>query len=112
MRARLAIIVGLLTAVFGVHLIQLAPQAGAGEVVLAQEVGESPGEANVEEGAETDPKAETSTEEGTGEAAEPEAGPPWTYQMARMALGMLFLALLAVGFTYYQFVYRRQKGVA
>lgn len=103
MRARLAIIVGL-TAVLGVSFMQLAPLAHARGTVLAQQVGEDKGDANLDESTTTDPAAETST------PAEPEAGPPWTYQMARMATGLLVLVFLVVGFTYYQFVYRRQKG--
>lgn len=109
MRARLAIIVGL-AAVLGVYL-QVAPLAHAGGTVLAQEVGEDQGDANVDEGTVTDPSRKSgANEEEATTPAEPEAGPPWTYQMARMAMGLLVVVFLVVGFTYYQFVYRRQKG--
>jgi hypothetical protein len=49
-----------------------------------------------------------SPEEG-GAAAE--TGPPWTYQMARIALVLLALTLLGVAFAYYRFVaIRRREG--
>ena len=41
---------------------------------------------------------------------EEETGPPWTYQMARISLGLVALILLAVAATYYRLVIRRQRG--
>ena len=123
MRARLAIILASLLLLAG-GTVFLAVPAGASEgLVLAQEVGEEEGDANPEQGegapgegsegaGQSDAEAESGVGEGEsgGEAAEP--GPPWTYQMARMAIGLVLLMFLMVGFTYYHFVYRRQKGTA
>jgi hypothetical protein len=41
---------------------------------------------------------------------EEEAGPPWTYQMARMMLGLVALLLLGMGLIYYRLVVKRQRG--
>ena len=45
---------------------------------------------------------------GGGGAAE--EGPPWTYQMARIALVMLAFTVLGVGAAYWKFVYTRKKS--
>jgi len=41
---------------------------------------------------------------------EEEAGPPWTYQMARISLLLVALLLLAMGAVYYRLVIKRQRG--
>ena len=41
---------------------------------------------------------------------EEEAGPPWTYQMARISLLLVALLLLAMGAIYYRLVVKRQRG--
>ena len=38
------------------------------------------------------------------------AGPPWTYQMARISLVLLALIFLAMAGAYYQFVIKRRRG--
>jgi hypothetical protein len=43
---------------------------------------------------------------------EEEAGPPWTYQMARMSLLMVALLLLGMGAIYYRLVVKRRRGEA
>jgi hypothetical protein len=43
-------------------------------------------------------------------ATEEEAGPPWTYQMARISLALLALLLLGMGAVYYRLVVKRQRG--
>ncbi len=88
MRARLAILIALMTMVSSVTAFA-SPAWASPEPTLAQE---------------------TESEEEGGEAAE-ETGPPWTYQMARIALVLLVLTILGVGFAYYRFVAtRRRKG--
>jgi hypothetical protein len=75
----------------------------------ATEASEESPSAEAEEDAPGDDDAEEGAEEGE-EAATPEAGPPWTYQMARMTIGLTALMLLAIGMAYYRFVVRRQRG--
>ncbi len=105
MRARLAILMAL-AAIVG-SLAAMAPLAHAhAGVTLSQqnqEEGESGGSGNQgDEGQQGEGGGESD------EAAE-ETGPPWTYQMARISLILLFLTLLAVGFAYYRFVATRRK---
>jgi hypothetical protein len=49
-------------------------------------------------------------EEPSPSPTEEEAGPPWTYQMARISLLLLALMLLGMGAVYYRLVVRRQRG--
>jgi hypothetical protein len=63
----------------------------------------------VEETRENDVGAEENDGAGVGPADE-EEGPPWTYQMARLALAALVLLGLAVGAAYYRFVVLRRGG--
>lgn len=102
----------------------LAPIAQASELVLAQETGEDSG-GNVDEsdagGEET---AGTSQDEGAGEeaaesgaggesgGATEETGPPWTFQMARLTLVLLFLWGLVTVIQYYRMVVQRSRGRA
>ncbi|HVF52127.1 MAG TPA: hypothetical protein VNC78_00815 [Actinomycetota bacterium] len=55
-------------------------------------------------------------EKDVGDAAEEEAveeaGPPWTYQMAKLSLGLLVLLGIAIGAAWYKFVGMRQRGEA
>jgi len=102
MRTRLAILIALV-AMLG-SLALTAPVAHAKpSVSFAQtEGGDS-------ESGGTD--TESGEPEGGGDsgAAAEETGPPWTYQMARISLALLFLTLLGVGFAYYRFVATRRK---
>jgi hypothetical protein len=107
----------------------------ARDVVLAEEAGEGEGESDVtsEEGNETteggtttegdegedqesggqdEPEAETGSGADQTEEAATETGPPWTYQMARIALASLLLLGLAIAGAYYRFVVMRQRGAA
>ena len=130
MRRRIAVLfaLGLLTvgsSLFG------AATASSGEVVLAQEVGEDAEEGGVggeestqqseggttegdegeeEAGGQDEPEAETGSGADETEEAATETGPPWTYQMARLALGALALLGLAIAGAYYRFVVMRQRG--
>lgn len=114
MRARLAILLGclLLLVVAPVHLPGLSPPS-----VQAQEVGDE-GEPGAEEEAEgqegQDPNgAEAEAEVGSeGADVADEAGPPWTYQMARMAVGLLLLVAAAIGLMYYRLVIVRGRAEA
>jgi hypothetical protein len=87
--------------------------------VLAQETGEDPGEANVgeeEEAQETGggeegggAAEESGAGEGETEGAAEETGPPWTYQMARIALVLVVLLGLRIALMYRKLVGGRQR---
>ena len=110
MRARLVILIALMAMVASVVTLG-SPAWSSTASSLAQETdsdtegggqeGSTPQGGNEDEGGE-------SPEEGGASA---ETGPPWTYQMARIALVLLALTLLAVAFAYYRFVaVRRREG--
>jgi hypothetical protein len=64
-------------------------------------------EGTTQQGGTEDEEGESPEEGGAGA----ETGPPWTYQMARIALVLLALTLLGVAFAYYRFVaVRRREG--
>lgn len=95
----------------------------AESVVLAQGTSgdeETEGEDPAEGGSEgdevpegqTDPETETGSEESETAEAETETGPPWTFQMGRMALVLTVLLGLAIVRMYYKLVVSRQKGAA
>jgi hypothetical protein len=50
------------------------------------------------------------SEEPSPSPTEEEAGPPWTYQMARISFLLLALLLLSMGAIYYRLVVKRQRG--
>jgi hypothetical protein len=110
----------------------LAEAAFADTIVLAQEVGETEEESGItgeegteqseggttegdegddqESGGQDEPEAETGSGADQTEEAATETGPPWTYQMARIALASLALLGLAIAGAYYRFVVLRQRG--
>lgn len=130
MRRRLALLFALMLLTFGGT--SLVEAAFARDVVVAQEVGESEQESGItgdegsqqsegsvsegdegddqESGGQDEPEAETGSGADQTEEATEETGPPWTYQMARMALAALFLLGLAIAGAYYRFVVTRQRG--
>ena len=61
---------------------------------------------------QTDPEAETGSEASETDEAVTETGPPWTFQMGRMALVLTVLLGLAIIRMYYKLVVSRQKGAA
>jgi 4-amino-4-deoxy-L-arabinose transferase-like glycosyltransferase len=111
MRARLAILLALLLLVIA-RLPLSAPVAHArpGGVVLAQQGGDLTG--NDEVGThEVAQGQEGDKPKGTGQGgAEPETGPPWTYQMARLSVALLVLLALGIGLMYYRLIAKRQRG--
>jgi hypothetical protein len=91
MRARLAIVLALLPLVTGLAPLGATPAAAApSRVVVAQAGGRS---------------------EDKGADAEA-TGPPWTYQMARLSVGLLLLLAVGIGATYYRLIAKRQRGEA
>ena len=130
MRRRIVLLLAL-GLIFGATA-PLASAAASPGLVLAQDVGEGEEGSDIdaeegsqqqeggvtegdegedqESGGQDEPEAETGAgEEQTGETAT-ETGPPWTYQMARMALAALVLLALAIAGAYYKFVVARQRG--
>jgi hypothetical protein len=113
MRRRVALIV--VAAVVGLVAVPAGPVASAGPRthVFAQSSGtDSSGGESGNKGSkgQSDPNAETGASN-TTPAAE-EEGPPWTYQMARIGIGLLVLMFLGLGLLYYRMVVSRQRGVA
>ena len=109
MRSRWAI----LTAALLVALISAAPAlaASSGSVVAQADQGDSETQGEEDSGGsgQSDAEAETgSEEEATGEA-EVEAGPPWTYQMARIIIVLSVLLGLAIARWYWKLVGSRSK---
>jgi hypothetical protein len=89
-------------------------------VLLAQETGEDPGEANVGEeeeaqqtGGEEEDGGGAAEESGAGEGetggAADETGPPWTYQMARIALALTVLLGIGIALMYRKLIGTRQR---
>jgi hypothetical protein len=109
MRTRLAILIAFVAMLGSLALTAPLAHAKPG-VAFAQETGgggdSETGGTDTESGEGQQGEAEGGGE--SGGAAE-ETGPPWTYQMARISLVLLFLTLLAVGFAYYRFVAARRK---
>jgi hypothetical protein len=93
--------------------------AWTGPVLLAQETGEDPGEANVgeeEEAQQTGGEEEdegAAEESGAGEeetgGADTETGPPWTYQMARITLALTVLLGIGIALMYRKLIGTRQR---
>lgn len=105
MRARLAILIALMAMVSSVMALGSPAWSSTGPT-LAQETDSD----DDQEGGDS----ETGTEDEEGESSEggdaaEEIGPPWTYQMARIALVLLALTVLGVAFAYYRFVATRRR---
>ena len=112
MRARCSILI-VLGLVLGLVAIPAVAYA-SGVAVMAQGTsddeetqGEEPGGSG-----QNDPETKTGSEESETAEAEVETGPPWTYQMGRMALALTALLGLAIVRMYYKLVVSRQKGAA
>jgi len=112
MRARLVILIALVAMVTSVMALG-SPAWSDIPPTLAQET-DNEGGGQGEDSEESTPQGDN--EEEGGESSEEggaaaETGPPWTYQMARIALVLLALTLLGVAFAYYRFVaIRRREG--
>lgn len=108
-RRALALIV--LAALAGAALIAIVPAAHAApRSVLAQadpDEQQQGGEEQQNQDVEGETGAGGQTEGGAPEA---EAGPPWTYQMARLGLVLLVLLGAAIGLWYYRLVVVRARG--
>lgn len=120
MRPRLAILLAVV--VTGTTFLvdaAYARDADARGPVLAQQGDDLTGQEDEAEGQEGqggegegqgDPGAETGAGGETEGGASTEAGPPWTYQMARISLALLVPLAAGIALTYYRLVARRQRG--
>lgn len=112
MRARSAIVTMMLAMIASfvlpgsVALATTGPVFAQGEETGGGTDGEGTDEG--EEESQSDPEAET--DPGEGEAAEPETGPLWTYQMARIALAGLVPLIAFMAYLYWRFVIRAARG--
>jgi hypothetical protein len=125
LRTRAAILVALILVSAAVLVGGPAARAddyhsSSGPVLFAQETGEDPGEANVGEeeeaqqtGGEEEDGGGAAEESGAGEGetggAAEETGPPWTYQMARIALALTVLLGIGIALMYRKLVGTRQR---
>jgi hypothetical protein len=92
-----------------------APAATADDLVVAQDPTGPEDEAEGQEGQGGAGEGQVTAEAETGaggqtEGGGTEAGPPWTYQMARLSLVLLVALALGIGLMYYRLVARRQRG--
>ncbi len=124
MRTRVATLVALIlvsaTALLGGSAARADDRhASSDPLLLAQETGQDPGEANV--GEEEEAQQTGGEEEGGGAAEESgageeetgggatETGPPWTYQMARVALALTLLLGIGIALMYRKLIGTRQR---
>ncbi len=101
----------------GAHAqIELAQPPGTNEdnegVVTEEDETQQSDGTNEEGEGQSDTEAETGADAGETAEGTAEEGPPWTYQMARIALVLLALTLLGVFLAYQRFVIRRRRGFA
>jgi hypothetical protein len=112
LRARLVVMYALVVALFLTTGGVLSAAHASAPLQLAQdEGGEEEGDQGetVEQRPAQPSSPAPSPSPTTGEE---EAGPPWTYQMARISLLLLAFLFLAVGGAYYRFVVKRRRGEA
>ena len=99
MRARLVIVSAILLAI-PLTLASSLPAAHAGSMRVAQGGG----------GGSVKQRPAQPTEKASPSPSAKAAGPPWTYQMARISLVLLVLIFLSMASAYYQFVFKRRRG--
>ncbi|MPZ91571.1 MAG: hypothetical protein GEU68_08085 [Actinobacteria bacterium] len=104
MRARLAILIALMAMVSSVTALGSPARSSTGPNLAQETDSEDDSGGNQEENGNQEEGG--GSEEGEAAA---ETGPPWTYQMARIALVLLALTILGVAFAYYRFVATRRR---
>jgi hypothetical protein len=110
MRARILQVL-LLVAVLGAVMVPASAVIAAPRhrVVLAQDDTDTEEGESDDSGGEgqDDPEAETGAEDEA--PVEEETGPPWTYQMARMSIGLILLLVIGMALLYRRLIGGRQK---
>jgi cobalamin biosynthesis Mg chelatase CobN len=110
LRSRWAILAAALLLSF---IIAAPVMASAPHHVLAQSAqsgSDTSGEGSKSGTGQSDTKAETGSSKKASAPAEPEAGPPWTYQMARIIIVLSIFLGLAIFRWYWKLVASRQKA--
>jgi hypothetical protein len=113
MRTRLAALMALIL-IAATFLVAGSPAraddgyTSTGSVVLAQGSGDDQGGGDEAQQNGGEEEGGGAADEGTGGAAE-ETGPPWTYQMARIALVLTVLLGLRIALMYRKLVGGRQR---
>lgn len=123
MHGRRAVVLVLLVVLSTAFALPVARASSGGylltesKVIAAQEetgAGQDDEGAGQETGGEgegqDDPEAETGAGAGESEEAAEEAGPVWTYQMARMIVVLLVPLVAAIGLLYWRLVGRRRRS--
>lgn len=109
-----AVLVGVVLLVVGAGpLVAGAATSRVRPVALQGGADESKGGEQGKAGAgQSKPEAETGASKDQSESATEEAGPPWTYQMARITIALLAFLLLGTGYLYWRLVVSRRRGAA
>jgi len=94
-----------------VMAVALGMSAALSSSAVAQPAGGTEEESESGTTSEEDEAQQGAGEEGT-EGAATETGPPWTYQMARIALVLLVFLGLSVGLMYWRLIASRQRPTA
>jgi hypothetical protein len=101
---------------FAVLFTALAPAATAmarprHAIVLAQDEGtDNEQSGGQDKGGKGQKNPEAETDPGAGEEAEEEEGPPWTYQMARLSIGLILLLGGGIALIYRRLIGARQRA--
>lgn len=110
LRARLASILVVLVAVGSGFPLLVSP-VQAGTIVRAQQPTGQDDEAEGQEGRNSDDTgAESGASQEETESSTEEAGPPWTYQMAFLSIGLMIALALAIARWYYLLIVTRRRG--
>ena len=99
----------------GSNLAATAATVRGGALALQQTGGadESQGGEQGKAGAgQSKPDAETGASKDESESATEKTGPPWTYQMARITIGLTILLFLGTGYLYWRLVVTRRRREA
>lgn len=110
---QLAFLIGLLLA--SNTPVSVASPPADRSVVFAQDEGtdSDQGEGADQSGeGQKDPEAETDPGAGEDAEATEEEGPPWTYQMARISIGLILLLGAGIALLYRRLIGSRQKARA
>lgn len=115
MRARLAILIAAAAVVSTFSSPASAVGSPSGHTITGTEVivAQQQGGGDESQGGETGSKGGSTSEtgaQGDGDPAATETGPPWTYQMARIAVVLLALTVVGVFLAYWRFVAQRKKA--
>jgi hypothetical protein len=116
MRSRLVILLSAASVVMvAMPMATVARSQDGSRVSAAQDPTGNEEEAEGQEGQGGPGEGQGTAEAETGaggqtEGGSSEAGPPWTYQMARLSVALLLALGGGIGLMYYRFVAKRRRG--